>query len=341
MDEKVSFLTDEQAMALAIHEAYKGAPYVSPNPLVGCVILDENNKLLATGYHHIYGGPHAEVDAFSKLSEQQLRNAQVFVTLEPCAHEGKTPSCAKALAKMPLKRVVFGLEDPNPLVAGQGADIIRKAGISCLEYEGDLKNDLEDVAEIFLKNYREKKVFVALKVAQTADGKIAKLNGDSKWITSEASREYVHELRARYDAILVGRNTIEVDDPMLNIRHPNITKINYLVILDKNKKLESSGKTYKFQQVHAKDKIIIANEFKDLNDLLDQLWKKGIRSVFIEGGAKTYNSFLEAGLVDRMYVFTAPVKFGEGVSAPAKLALKNVKHKTFGVDHFMTGKLGS
>lgn len=339
MDEKVSFLTDEQAMQLAIDEAYKGAPFVSPNPLVGCVILDENNKFLASGYHHIYGGPHAEVDAFTKLSEHQLHNAQVFVTLEPCAHEGKTPSCAKALAKMPLKRVVFGLEDPNPLVAGQGADIIRNAGISCLEYEGDLKPDLEDVAEVFLKNYREKKVFVALKVAQTSDGKIAKLNGDSKWITSEASREYVHELRARYDAILVGRNTIEVDDPLLNIRHPKINKINYLVILDKNLKLAQSGRTYKFQQVHAKEKIIIANDFDDLEDLLKQLWQKGIRSVFIEGGAKTYNSFLEAGLVDRMYIFTAPVAFGEGIDAPPKLQLKNVKHKTFGSDQFITGKL--
>lgn len=330
---------DEKVVQLAIAEAYKGAPYVSPNPLVGCVILDRDGGFLASGYHHKYGEHHAEVDAYSKLSREQLQDAQVFVTLEPCAHEGKTPSCAKALAKMPLKRVVYGVQDPNPLVAGQGAEIIRQAGIECIEYQGPLKQDLEGVAEVFLKNFREQKVFVAMKVAQTSDGKIAKLNGDSKWITSEASRAYVHELRSWYDAILVGRNTIEIDDPLLNIRHPNIKKENYLVILDKDKKISKSGKHYKFQQVRAKDKIIIASEFEDLNDLLHQLWQKGMRSVFIEGGAKTYNSFLKAGLVDRVYLFTAPVVFGDGISAPPKLPLLNVKHKNFGPDTFLTGRL--
>lgn len=366
MDEKITyrkgdFLSDEQAMQLAIQEAYKGAPFVSPNPLVGCVILDENHKFLSSGYHHKYGQPHAEVDAYTKLSEQELHNAQVFVTLEPCAHEGKTPSCAKALAKMPIKRVIFGLEDPNPLVAGQGAQIIRDAGISCLEYDGELKADLEDTCEVFLKNFREQKTFVAAKVAQSLDGQIALASGESKWITSESSREFVHELRAWYDAVIVGRNTIETDNPSLNVRHPEIQKENYLIVIDPEGKILESGKWYKFLELHKKEKIIFATKkeikadyqtikFTDLNDLLRQLWQMKIKSVFIEGGAHTYSSFLSAGLIDRLHIFTAPVIIGSGeglswskyFSIPTlaqKLVLKNVKHKTFAPDQYLTGRL--
>ncbi|AZZ37991.1 bifunctional diaminohydroxyphosphoribosylaminopyrimidine deaminase/5-amino-6-(5-phosphoribosylamino)uracil reductase RibD [Bdellovibrio sp. qaytius] len=366
MDEKIAphkgdFLSDEQAMKLAIQEAYKGAPFVSPNPLVGCVILDENSKFLSSGYHHKFGEPHAEVDAYTKLSDQELHNAQVFVTLEPCAHEGKTPSCAKALAKMPLKRVIFGLEDPNPLVAGQGAQIIRETGISCLEYDGELKSDLEDTCEVFLKNFREKKTFVAAKVAQSLDGQIALANGESKWITSEGSREFVHELRAWYDAVIVGRKTIETDNPSLNVRHPEIQKENYLIVIDPQGKILNSKKSYKFLEIHKKEKVIFAVQkdvttdyktlkFTDLDDLLNQLWNLKIKSVFVEGGARTYSGFLTAGLIDRLHVFTAPVIIGSGdglswseyFSIPAlehKLVLKNVKHKTFSPDQYLTGRL--
>lgn len=366
MDEKITFhkgdfLSDEQAMKFAIQEAYKGAPFVSPNPLVGCVILDENHKFLSSGYHHKFGEPHAEVDAYSKLTEYELENAQVFVTLEPCAHEGKTPSCAKALAKMGLKRVIFGLEDPNPLVAGQGAQIIRDAGISCLEYGGELKADLEDTCEVFLKNYRQKKTFVAAKVAQSLDGQIALASGESKWITSEESREFVHELRSWYDGIIVGRNTIETDNPSLDVRHPKIKKENYLIVIDPEGKILKSKKSYKFLDLHKKEKIIFAVKtdvttdyqtlkFNDLNDLLNQLCNLKIKSVFIEGGARTYSSFLTEGLIDRLHIFTAPVIIGasEGLSwskyfsvpqLAQKLVLKNVKHKTFSPDQYLTGRL--
>lgn len=367
MDEKIAphkgdFLSDEQAMQLALQEAYKGAPFVSPNPLVGCVILDENNRFLASGYHHKYGEPHAEVDAYRKLTDVELKNAQVFVTLEPCAHEGKTPSCAKALAKMPLKRVIFGLEDPNPLVAGEGASIVRATGISCLEYDGELKADLEDVAEVFLKNFRQKKTFVAAKVAQSLDGQIALASGESKWITSEASREYVHELRSWYDAVLVGRNTIETDNPSLNIRHPHIKKENYLIVLDPQAKILVNAGKYKFAEARAKDKIIFAVQsdaksfdyqvvkFKDLSDLLNQLWELKIKSVFIEGGARTYSSFLQNKLIDRLHAFIAPVLIGQknGLSwsndfaistLSEKVVLQNVKHKTFGHDLYLTGRI--
>lgn len=366
MDEKISpskgdFLSDEQAMRLAIQEAYKGAPFVSPNPLVGCVILDKDNRFLASGYHHKYGEPHAEVDAYRKLSADELNQAQFFVTLEPCAHEGKTPSCAKALAKMPLKRVVYGLQDPNPLVAGQGAQIIRDANIACSVYDGLLKEDLEDVAEVFLKNFRYKKTFVAAKVAQSLDGQIALASGESKWITSDGSREFVHELRSWYDAVLVGRNTIDTDNPSLNVRHPQIQKENFLIVIDPEAKILKSNKSYKFLELHKKEKIIFAVQkdvtseyqtlkFSGLSDLLDQLWHLKIKSVFIEGGARTYSSFLAAGLIDRLHIFTAPVIIGseKGLSwskyfsvpqLAKKLVLRNVKHKTFSPDQYLTGRL--
>ncbi len=363
MDEKI-VLTDDQAMALAISEAYKGASYVSPNPLVGCVILNSNNEFLASGYHHKYGDHHAEVDTLNKLKPDQLKNAKMFVTLEPCAHEGKTPSCAKKIALLPLSEVTYGLTDPNPLVAGQGAAIIKEAGIQVKEYNGNLKSDLNDLCEVFLKNFTENKTFIAAKVAQSLDGQIALKTGESQWITTEASREYVHELRSWYDAVLVGRGTIETDNPSLNIRHSRILKENKLIILDPTAKLIQkikSGADYKFLKAHKIENIFFAVnskndlfdfqqiEFKNLQNLLNNLWVLNIKSLFIEGGAKTYSSFLAENLIDRLHVFTATAVIGSanglswtpGVSTqqlPQKKVLKNIKTKIFDTDIYITGR---
>lgn len=339
-------LSDEQAMALAIHVAKAGAPYVSPNPLVGCTVLNSDNKLVSTGYHQKYGEAHAEINAIKNLSADQLTNTKVFVTLEPCAHEGKTGSCAKKLIQYKIKKVIFGLVDPNPLVAGQGAEILRNAGIEAEEYQGPLKQDLEDLCEVFLKNFRHKKTFVAMKVASSLDGQIALSSGESQWITTAESREYVHELRSWYDAIIVGSNTIEVDNPSLNIRHPLITKEAKLVVLDPESKL--AGKKFKFQEVHKPENIHIL-KFKDLNDVMDQLWALNIKSVFIEGGSMTYSSFLKAGLVDRLHLFMNASVIGSanslswtkgfGIEALSdKKSLKNTKIKTFGSDLYVTGR---
>ncbi len=364
MDEKI-VLTDDQAMALAISEAYKGAPHVSPNPLVGCVVLNSKNELLATGYHHKYGDHHAEIDAINKLQPDQLKNAKLFVTLEPCAHEGKTPSCAKKIATLPVAEVTYGLVDPNPLVAGQGAAIIKEAGIQVNEYNGNLKSGLNDLCEIFLKNFTEKKMFVAAKVAQSLDGQIALKTGESQWITTEASREYVHELRSWYDAVLVGRGTIEIDNPSLNIRHSVIQKENKLIILDPSTTLIrkiKSGTDYKFLKTHKKENIFFAVkeknndfdyqqiDFKNLQQLLNHLWILNIKSLFIEGGAKTYSSFLAENLIDRLHIFTATAVIGSGnglswtnglntEQLSQKKILKNIKIKIFGKDIYVTGRL--
>lgn len=338
MDEKIGQkLTTEEAMRFAISEAYKGAPYVSPNPLVGCVILDSQGCFLQSGYHHFFGGPHAEIEALKGLTPQQLKDAHVIVTLEPCAHEGKTPSCAKALAALPIAKVTFGLVDPNPLVAGQGAEILRAAGKLAEEFPR-LKNELEQVCEVFLKNFRhqspDQKMFVALKVASSLDGQMALKTGESKWITSEASRLRSHSLRACYDAILVGSGTVRTDDPSLNIRHSHITKKNKVVVLDPEGELLPQFSQWRLSKLHSPENLFwcVKEDLKfsdedggptilkiksrggefDLSDLLAQLYQQGLRSVFVEGGSYTLSRFIRSGRADRLYLFLAPTLLGAG-----------------------------
>lgn len=336
----------EQGMQLAINEAFKGAPFVSPNPKVGCVILDRNGELLSTGFHQKFGGPHAEVEALKALNPESLKGAHVIVTLEPCAHEGKTPSCAKTLAALPIKKVTFGLVDPNPLVAGQGAEILRRAGIEVDEYQGPLKNSLEQVCEEFLWNFRHRKVFVSVKIAQSLDGKIALPNGESKWITGAESRLKVHELRSSNDAVLVGKNTILKDNPSLNVRGLEFEKENRVVVLDRSGEVLRQKNNLQIFKSHHADKIIVLSA-ENLNFALKELYDLGIRSVMVEGGGKIFSDFLKQGLVQRLHLFTAPVILGEGIrwsegislsSMAEKKELKFVQSSFFGNDHYLTAR---
>jgi diaminohydroxyphosphoribosylaminopyrimidine deaminase/5-amino-6-(5-phosphoribosylamino)uracil reductase len=379
-------MTVDSAMALAISEAYKGGPRVSPNPLVGCVVLDAKGGFISAGHHEFYGGPHAEVNAVKNLSPDDLKGAHVIVTLEPCAHEGKTPSCAKMLAKLPIKRVTFGLIDPNPLVAGQGAEILRQAGIEADLYQADdLKLDqemrikLEEVCEAFLWNFRQKKVFVALKMASSLDGQVALRSGESQWITGSESREYVHYLRACYDGLLVGKGTIEFDNPSLNIRHPQIEKKNKVVVIDGEGDLLEKYPNLKVASEHDSQNVFwcVAEDLKedvqkkaqklskvpqlvfvktkvggdlDLEDLLAQLYKLGFRSILVEGGALTASSFVHSDLVNRIYMFQAPIIMGSGGSKSwtetvrietmkDKIFIQHPSYKTFGNDFMITGRI--
>lgn len=369
-------LSPQQAMKTAIQEATKGAVRVSPNPLVGAVVLDVEGNFLASGYHEFYGGPHAEVNALKNIPVEQLRGATVFVTLEPCAHEGKTPSCAKMMAGLPLKKVVFGLVDPNPLVAGQGAAILQAAGIETEVFSDthpEFRSELEEVCEAFLWNFRQKKVFVSLKIAQSLDGQVGLKTGESKWITNEKSREYAHYLRACHDATLVGRGTVHTDNPSLNIRHPQIQKENRVVVIDPRGTLLQEASQLQITRLHKPENVfwcVSASKYSaedlpfakilkiredgegslDLEDLLQNLWNQGLRSVMIEGGPHTAVKFLKSGLVNRLYLFTAPVVVGseggrswtEGLSISEmreRLVLTNPKITPFGVDILTTGRL--
>ncbi len=328
-------LTDQEAMALAMKVARKGLGWVSPNPAVGCTILDNNNCLLSIGYHEKCGGPHAEINALKGLTMESLRGARVFVTLEPCAHHGKTPPCAEALAKLPLKEVIFGLYDPNPLVQGKGADVIRAAGIIATHYNHE-QDKLESVCEHFLKNMRAQLPFVSIKVAASLDGRIALKNGQSQWITGPEAREETHFLRAYHDAMLVGVNTFLIDNPSLNIRHKDFpSKANKAVILDPKgrgiDKISGSnllanhrpsevfwvvGNTINTQRLEAMGiNIIKATALPNSNalslpEVKTHLWKHGIRSILVEGGGATISSFINQKAADRIYLFQAPMIIG-------------------------------
>lgn len=361
------FLTPNEAMKLAIEEAERGAGFVSPNPLVGCVILNRDGYLIGKGHHARIGEHHAEINALESVQDpSQLVGAQIFVTLEPCAHEGRTPSCAKALAKLPIASVTYGLEDPNPKVSGQGAEILRQAGKQ-VQLFGGLQNELEDLAEIFLMNQREKRAFVALKAAASLDGKIALPDGSSQWITGEESRAHVHYLRGSYDAVLCGAGTFIKDNPRLNSRDLHFaTKSHRAIVLDPEGislpllqgsallEVRDAQEIYVVTAAEHKTDLkvkqvvvpLVDGEF-DLRTVLAKLYADGICSVFVEGGAYTYSAFIRQKLADRMYLYLAPKVLGAGVnwSAGVKtaslaeaVALQNLSSRKFGSDILLTGK---
>lgn len=364
-----TILSDKEAMSLAIQIAKDGAGFVSPNPLVGCVILSKNNELLGSGYHEVYGGPHAEANAVKNISSELLKDARVFVTLEPCAHQGKTPPCANMLAELPIAEVIYGIKDPNPLVSGKGADIIACSGKKVTLYE-ELSDELEELCEIFLLNFRKNEIFVSLKVASSLDGMLGLKSGDSKWITNEKSREYAHYLRAIHDATLVGVTTILTDDPSLNIRHPKFEgKTNTVMVLDPNGKALPRMPNLNICKTHKNTDIIIftkpnlnlkndfcqiieapylTDEKLNLSFVLDKLWELKIRSILVEGGAHTLSEFLNQRKANRLYQFIAPQIIGGKYGLPwskdieiqnleQRIYLKDLKTTEFQQDFLITG----
>ncbi|MCB0391933.1 MAG: bifunctional diaminohydroxyphosphoribosylaminopyrimidine deaminase/5-amino-6-(5-phosphoribosylamino)uracil reductase RibD [Bdellovibrionales bacterium] len=344
-----AIITIDEAMQLALAEAKKGAGFTSPNPLVGAVVLDKNNKLLSVDYHKNYGGPHAEVNALNKLNDRQLEGAKIIVTLEPCAHEGKTPSCAKKLATLPISTVIYAVEDPNPLVAGKGLEILKESGKEVIHLS-HYENEAIELAEIFFTNQKLKRPFVSLKVASSLDGYIGLQSGESQWITGEKARNYGHFLRATHDAICVGAKTFIVDNPKLNIRHNDFpNKKNKVIVLDSEGNLSDKIKSSNLIKYHSLEDILIIHPEKiknkpeqdlklipvkysqgfDVEDLLDKLFEKNIFSLLIEGGAKTYQLFLESKKFDRLFCFIAPSLIGQknGLSWTKDLVTRSLSEK--------------
>lgn len=300
----------EKFMRKCFTLAKKGQGKTSPNPLVGCVILDRYGKEVACGYHHKYGENHAERDALLKCSKEQVQDGTLIVNLEPCNHYGKTPPCSDLIIEYGIKRVVISNLDPNPKAAG-GIDKLKSAGIEVvtgvLEEEGRLLN------RIFFKNIIEKKTYLVTKVATTIDGKIATHNGNSKWITSENSRKIVKNLRKQYDAIMTTSTTVLADNPQMK----HFCK----VILDRKGKLDFSMKIFEQGQIF----LITATEIKKeipanvkvlkveecsgklhLEQVLQELWRAGIRSVFVEAGGKINGELIKQNLADEIIHFVAP-----------------------------------
>lgn len=332
----------ERFMRAAIELAKKGEGWTNPNPLVGAVIVKEN-QIIGQGYHHKYGDLHAERDALRDCRERgnDPSGAQIFVTLEPCCHTGKQPPCVEAIVQAGIKKVVVGSRDPNPLVSGKGTAFLREHGV---EVEEDfLRSECDALNFIFFHYITSKTPYVALKYAMTADGKIATAAGKSKWISCQESRDFVHQLRSKYSCIMAGIGTVLADDPLLTCRIPggrnptriicdsslrlpldsqlvqSATEVPTIVAcadsagIDKEKALAKKG-----VQVIRCGSPSCGNRV-DLCLLMKKLGELGLDSVLVEGGGALNFSLLKAGLVQRVYSFVAPKIFG-GAAAPSPVA---------------------
>lgn len=359
---------DEKYMRLAMQLAGNAIGRTSPNPLVGAVIV-KDNRVVGCGWHRKAGTPHAEVHALNQAGEL-AQGADVYVTLEPCAHYGKTPPCAKALVEAKVKNVYGGLLDVNPKVAGKGFKILEDAGIH-VEY-GFLQDELRKQNEVFFKWIEHKKPFIVLKAAMTLDGKIATATGQSKWITNETSRAYGYKLRDIYDGIMVGINTVIEDNPMLTARVDG-GKNPIRIVVDSSLKIDinanvvqdKSAKTIiattdkadkdKILKLQAQDVDVIVvdkdeNDKVDIEKLLDILGQQNICSILVEGGATLSGSFVARKLVDKVYFFIAPkIVGGKEAKTPVAgtgilnlqeaLALKDIQIEKLEEDILIIGRV--
>lgn len=309
-------------MQKCIDLAKKGEGQVSPNPLVGAIVLDKDDNIIGEGYHQKYGEAHAEVHALKQAGQKAI-GGTIIVNLEPCSHYGKTPPCADLIIEKGIKRLVVGMIDPNPKVSGKGIQKCLDAGIEV--QVGVLEDKCKELNEAFLKNQTEKKSFISMKIATTLDGKIATKTGSSKWITSEKSRELVQKLRNKYDAILTGSNTVIIDNPSMLCTMPN-GKNPIKIILDTHAQTSPGAKIFESGEIilattKTTDKypknvhILICplneNNQIDLHFLVEELYKKGICSILIEAGSQINSSFLKTNLADKIYHFIAPKILGD------------------------------
>ena len=271
--------TDRAYMQEAIALAERGRGHTAPNPMVGCVIV-KDGRTIGRGYHHRYGDLHAERDALAACAEDPA-GATMYVTLEPCCHHGKQPPCTDAILAAGIARVVVGATDPNPLVGGRGIALLRSGGVAV--EAGLLEAEIREQNRIFLKYITQKRPWVSLKVAMTLDGKIATADGDARWVSSEAARAFVQQLRGQRSGICVGAGTVRLDDPMLNCRAEGY-----------------------------RDPVrILPDSAASLSpDSRSRLGALGIDSLLLEGGEALNGSFVAQGLVDEYYFFIAPKILG-------------------------------
>ncbi len=308
--------------------AKKGLGNVSPNPMVGCVIV-KNNKIIAEGYHKKFGDKHAEINAINNVkNSKDIEGSTIYINLEPCSHHGKTPPCVDEIIKHSPYKVIISSLDPNPLVNGEGIRKLKENGIeveiNCLEKKE------KELNRRFYKNQKKKLPYIILKWAQTEDGFIAKQDGNSRWISNETSRMLVHKWRAEEPGILIGVNTANLDNPNLTVRSWN-GKNPTRIVVDPNNKLKNdafllrdSHSTLIFNKLiekKIKNKLYIKINPFNLKMILSDLYKKGVSSILVEGGASTLNHFIKDNLWDEARVFISKTKFKNGILAP-KIKLK-------------------
>ncbi len=353
-------------MIRCIELAQQGFGNVHPNPMVGCVIV-RNNKIVSEGYHREYGGPHAEINAL-KVAGSKAKGSTVYVNLEPCAHYGKTPPCVDALIEAGVAEVVIAVKDPNPLVRGRGIKKLKAAGISVTV--GILEEEARLLNKKFFYAMEKGRPYVAVKVAQTLDGRMVDAFGQSQWITSEESRAEGHRIRSIYDAVMVGAHTVVTDNPELTVRFVHgrnpvrivldgkltsplgakvfITKnartilITSIPAMEKNRKkvVELEKKGVEVYGIGESAKI-------EISGLLKVLSRLGITSLMIEGGTSVISQFFSEGYIQKLYCFVAPTLLGGGVSftlpKPMRLSkprrLEFNKVQTIGSDIYIEAKV--
>jgi diaminohydroxyphosphoribosylaminopyrimidine deaminase/5-amino-6-(5-phosphoribosylamino)uracil reductase len=329
LSNRTEFIMEEERwMRRAIHLAEKGRGRTSPNPMVGAVLVKEG-EVIGEGYHVRAGEAHAEILALRKAGEK-VKGSTLYLNLEPCTHYGKTPPCAPEVIDAGVKRVIIGMEDPNPLIKGKGIEALKRAGLEVKV--GILGKECQRLNEAFCKYILKKEPFIILKIAATLDGKIATRGGDSKWISNEVSRRLVHRFRDQVDGIVVGIGTILKDDPLLTVRIKK-GRDPFRIILDSQLRVPEEAKVIE----NAPSKTIVATTEMAPKDKVERLEKKGARiwildskrgrvdlrsclaklsemgmmSLMVEGGSQVYGSFLDEGLVDKLLLFLSPKLIGD------------------------------
>lgn len=362
-------------MQRAIDLAKKGAGYVAPNPLVGCIIISAQGKIIGQGYHQKYGQAHAEINALNSIKDKsELVDATLYVTMEPCSHQGKTPSCAKELKDLPLKRVVIGMVDPNPQVNGEGIKIL-KNGTDIKVDHGCLEDEVARMNESFIHYMRFGKPFITLKIAQTADGYIAAPDGNSKWISGKESRKKVHQWRSEYDAVMIGSSTAEMDNPKLTVRDVEGRQPRRIVI---DGQLQLSRDLNIFSDQHEAKTIVLThhkeqfektadpmlsllqpNYFRgetllvagkeghtDLEHAIQLLGQKQITSILVEAGSQLATTMIKENIADKLHLFIAPRLLGGGTRSVLGsgidrmediIELHNISWEQSGSDMLLTG----
>ena len=327
-------INPHKVMEEACQLALMGKGYTKTNPVVGAIVV-KDSKIISRGFHTGFGGPHAEIEAIAAAGED-ARGADLYVTLEPCSHYGKTPPCTKRIIEAGIKRVFIGVCDPNPLNAGKGIWELLNHKIEV--FLGFAETLCAELIEDFAKYIYAKTPYYTLKIAQTLDGKIATPTGESKWITSESSRNYVHYLRSVSDAILVGINTVLKDDPELNPRLVFSENDPVKVVLDNHLKIPENSKLIK----NSAEKLIIFTSKKacetekskkfmelgikvfaseenngliDLHYVSEKLIENNLLNILVEGGGQIFGSFIRDKMADKIHLFIAPRILGDGVTS--------------------------
>ena len=354
---------DEKFMALALALAKKGKGWVSPNPMVGTVVVDQEGCVLARGYHRRYGGLHAEREALKKLGWRAL-GATMYVNLEPCCHYGKTPPCTEAIIQAGIRRVVVGTLDPNPLVSGKGVETLSAAGIQV--EVGVLAQECRELNRAFFKWVTSGFPWVTLKWAQSLDGTMATSLGHSQWISGPEALKYAHGLRAECDAVLVGRETVALDNPQLTVRLVK-GKDPLRVVLDTRLSLSLDRKVFspppstlvftlggdqdKFRALKDRGVDLVVLEGIQgripLEAVLGELGRREVTHLLVEGGGEVITSFLREELADEVRVVVAPILLGKGrlpvgdlgvERVDQGLKLEKVTHRRLGEDILIEGR---